>query len=182
MLLGKGCRFFFAKSEKSRFFKRVKHLPCRYRCIGCYPNYLRNGFANLIESLLVIRENRIHHRQLQSLPTCRTTGIGWVNLSTTQYHLCYANHGSRNNTFVKRKIWLICDKKINIRLRKESFYPAISISSAMVWLSKAWNTLPGKTFTNCLRSCSKCNCRQWQSFFAGLKEDDLRNRFTILEN
>ena len=48
--------------------------------------------------------------------------LEWVNLSIVQYHLCYATHGSRNNTFVKSKALLIGGKKINIKLRKESFY------------------------------------------------------------
>ena len=48
--------------------------------------------------------------------------MGWINLSTTQYHLCYATHGSWNNTLVKSKASLIDCKKINIKLRKESFY------------------------------------------------------------
>ena len=31
--------------------------------------------------------------------------------------------------------------------------PAISIVCAMIWLSKAWLTLPDKIFTNCFRKC-----------------------------
>ena len=54
--------------------------------------------------------------------------MGWVNLSTAQYHLCYATQGWRNNMFVKSKVSLIGVKKINIKLRKESFYASFIYS------------------------------------------------------
>ena len=56
--------------------------------------------------------------------------------------------------------------------------PAISIFSAMMWLSKAWNTLPDKTFTTCFRKCgmseetAACAIADGDSPCAGLEEDD----------
>ena len=56
--------------------------------------------------------------------------------------------------------------------------PAISIFSAMMWLSKAWNTLPDKTFTTCFRKCgiseetAASATADDDSPFAGLEEDD----------
>ena len=99
---------------------------------------------NLIESLVVITENCINHRQLQSSPTCQTPGMGGVNLSTTQYHICYANHGSRNNTFIKAMYRSLVVRRLTSILEKKASIPVISILSAKMWLSKAWNTLPDK--------------------------------------
>ena len=55
---------------------------------------------------------------------------------------------------------------------------AISILSAMTWLSKAWNTLPDKTFTNCFRLCGISEEAAANAIanddnpFTGLEEDD----------
>ena len=54
--------------------------------------------------------------------------------------------------------------------------PVISILSVM-WFSKAWNTLPDKTFINCFRKCgiseeaAANNIADEKNSFAGWEED-----------
>ena len=64
--------------------------------------------------------------------------------------------------------------------------PAISILSARMWLSKGWNTLPDKTFTNCfhkfgiLEEAAASANSDDDSPFAGLEEGD-EDAIKILE-
>ena len=77
---------------------------------------------------------------------------------------------------------LAAGKKLVRRLissfEKKASMPAISILSDMMWLSKAWNTLPDKTFTNCFRKCGISKEAAASAIadegnpFAGLGEDD----------
>ena len=60
----------------------------------------------------------------------------------------------------------------------------LELAFAMMWLSKAWNTLPDKIFTNCFRICG-IYCRRWQSLCRlrrrrWRRDQNLGNRFTIL--
>ena len=54
---------------------------------------------------------------------------------------------------LKAKYRSLVVRRLISNLEKKASVPAISILSAMMRLSKAWNTLPDKTFTNCLRKC-----------------------------
>ena len=67
--------------------------------------------------------------------------------------------------------------RIDIKLGKKAM-PAISIVCAMIWLSKAWLTLPDKIFTNCFRKCgvsveaASSAIADDDSPFIGLEEDE----------
>ena len=54
---------------------------------------------------------------------------------------------------LKAKYHSLVLRRLILSLEKKASMPALSILSAMMWLLKAWNTLPDKTFTNCFRKC-----------------------------
>ena len=54
---------------------------------------------------------------------------------------------------LKAKYRSLVIRRLISTLEKNASMPAISILSAMMWLLKAWNTLPDKIFTNCFRKC-----------------------------
>ena len=73
--------------------------------------------------------------------------MGGDDISSTKNRLSYAANGPRDHSSFKGKILATGGVTIDIILGKKASMTAISILSAMVWLSKAWMTLPDKTFT-----------------------------------
>ena len=131
--------FVIGKSQNPKCFKGAKYLPCRYKSI------LKSWvFSELFEGWVweLDRTFGVEKRKIALIIVTlklEMFWIDWADISYAKHRLTYAANGPRDHSCFKGKILAIGGKTIGIKLgNKKASMTAISILSAMTWLSMAW--------------------------------------------
>ena len=139
--------FVIGKSHNPKCFKGVKHLPCWYKSL------LKSWMSSELfeEWVRELDQNfGVEKRKIALIIVTVKLEMSWMggdDISSTKHRLSYAANGPRDHSRFKGKILATGGVTIDIMLEKKASLTAIFILSAMTWLSKAWMTLPDKTFT-----------------------------------
>ena len=147
--------FVIGKANKSRCFKGVINLPCRYRaqrkswmkaelfeeCV----RQLDRKFSAANRKIALIIDHCTAHPHVEQLNSIELIFLPPNTTSHTQP----MDQGIIRA--LKAKYRSLAVRKLIAALEKKNPVPTISILSAMTMLEKAWNAVSNKTFTNCFK-------------------------------